>query len=81
MASITIRNLDEDLMQRLRIRAAASGTSMEQEARVILRNSLHSVRPATKNLAEAIRGRFARLGGIELKIPPREPMSEPPAFD
>ena len=81
MASITIRNLDEDLKQRLRIRAAAKGASMEQEARDILRTSLHSTRPAARNLAEAIRSRFAPLGGIELTIPPRELMSEPPAFD
>ena len=81
MASITIRNLDDDLKQRLRIRAAEKGISMEQEARAILRTSLYSDRPKAKNLAEAIRSRFVSLGGVELKIPPREPMPEPPAFD
>ena len=81
MASITIRNLDEDLKQRLRIRAAEKGTSMEQEVRDILRMSLYSDRPTAKNLAEAIKRRFAPLGGVELKIPPREPMPEPPTFD
>ena len=81
VASITIRNLDEDLKQRLRIRAAENGTSMEQEARDILRTALYSRRPETRNLAEVIRSRFARFGRVELKIPPREPMPEPPAFD
>jgi hypothetical protein len=33
MASITIRNLEDDLKRRLRIRAAGHGRSMEEEAR------------------------------------------------
>ena len=37
MASITIRNLDDDIKQRLRLRAAMHGRSMEEEARDILR--------------------------------------------
>jgi uncharacterized protein (DUF433 family)/plasmid stability protein len=36
MASITIRNLDEEIKNRLRIRAAQNGRSMEEELRVIL---------------------------------------------
>jgi phosphopantothenoylcysteine decarboxylase/phosphopantothenate--cysteine ligase len=38
MASITIRGLDDDLKQRLRLRAARNGRSMEDEARTILRD-------------------------------------------
>src|SRR5262245_38676188 len=37
MASITIRQLDEALKKRLRLRAASHGRSMEDEVRVILR--------------------------------------------
>jgi len=37
MASITIRNLDDDVKHRLRVRAAEHGRSMEEEARDILR--------------------------------------------
>ena len=37
--------------------------------------------PAEENLARAIRDRFAPLGGVELKLPPRGPMREPPRFD
>ena len=33
MASITIRNLDDDVKARLRVRAAGRGHSMEEEAR------------------------------------------------
>ena len=36
MASITIRQLDDDLKHRLRLRAARNGRSMEEEARIIL---------------------------------------------
>ena len=41
MASITIRGLDDDLKQRLRLRAARHGRSMEDEARTILRGVAH----------------------------------------
>ena len=43
MASITIRNLDDTIMARLRLRAAQHGWSMEQEVREILQQSLLSV--------------------------------------
>jgi len=34
-----------------------------------------------ESLAEAIRRRFVPLGGVELSLPPREPIREPPRFD
>ncbi len=80
MASITIRNLDDELKKRLRVRSAHHGRSMEDEARDILRTALATERPTPPNLAEAIRRRFSALGGIQLTIPPREPMREPPDF-
>ena len=43
MASITIRNLEEGLKRRLRIRAAEHGGSMEEEARSILRTVLGQI--------------------------------------
>jgi phosphopantothenoylcysteine decarboxylase / phosphopantothenate---cysteine ligase len=39
MASITVRQLDDDLKRRLRLRAARNGRSMEDEARTILRHA------------------------------------------
>ncbi|MBO9456648.1 plasmid stabilization protein [Paracoccus sp. R12_1] len=80
MASITIRNLEDDVKRRLRIRAAEHGRSMEEEAREILRQVVGQERPA-HNLAAAIRARIAPLGGVELDLPPHEPMRQPPAFD
>ena len=80
MASITIRNLDNDVKTRLRIRAVAHGRSMEEEARLILREAVE--RPAgPTNLARAIRARFAPFGGVDLELPPRPPMREPPRFE
>ena len=81
MASITVRNLDDDLKRRLRIRAAQHGRSMEQEARDILKEALDTERPVEEDLAGAIRARFAPLGGVDLELPPREPMPDPPQLD
>lgn len=81
MASITIRNLDDKLKQRLRLRAAQHGRSMEDEARDILRTTLAEERAAPQDLGLAIRRRFARFGGVDLPTVPRERMREPPNFD
>ena len=81
MASITVRNLEEGLKRRLRIRAAENGRSMEEEARDILRTALYHQPPARMDLSSAIRARFAPLGGVELDIPPRSPTRKPPRFD
>jgi plasmid stability protein len=71
MASITIRRLPEQTKQRLRVRAARNGRSMEQEARELLETGLARADAEPENLGEAIRRRFAPLGGVDLKIPPR----------
>ena len=81
MASITVRNLEDGLKRRLRIRAAENGRSMEEEARDILRTALNYQPSAQENLANAIHARFAPLGGVELDIPARSPMRKPPRFD
>jgi plasmid stability protein len=78
MASITIRNLDEQTKARLRVRAAHRKRSMEEEARNILRAALAKETATPRNLAETIRQRFQPLGGAELRLPVREPMREPP---
>ena len=79
-ASITIRNLDRRVKERLRVRAAQNGRSMEAEARSILSDTLTSDEAEPVNLAEAIRRRVAALGGIELDEHPAVMIGEPADF-
>jgi antitoxin FitA len=82
MATLTIRNVDAAVKERLRVRAARHGRSMEAEARTILSEAMASEHDeAEPNLAQAIRRRFAPLGGIDLELPPREDVEDPPSFD
>ncbi len=54
---------------------------MEQEARDILRAALDGDAAPNRNLGTAIHELFRPFGGVELEIPPREPMREPPRFN
>ena len=81
MASITIRNLDDELKRRLRIRSAEHGRSMEEEVRDILRATLSLEAQAPTNLANSIRLRFADIADTNLPIPRRESVREPPDFE
>ena len=80
MASITIRNLDDDVKTRLRVRAAEHHRSMEEEVRIILRDAVTGRRASPRNLVTFTRKGFASIGGIELELPPRGSMREPPDF-
>ena len=51
MATLTIRNLPDDIYERLRTRAAANKRSMEAEARDLMAKAL----PSRANIEEAIR--------------------------
>jgi plasmid stability protein len=53
---------------------------MEEEVRGILREAVANESQVSSNLAESIRALFRPFGGVELQIPPREPMREPPKF-
>jgi plasmid stability protein len=81
IASITIRNLDDRLKRKLRLRAAGRNRSMEDEAREILRTALAEEAKPPRNLADAIRRRVKELGGFDFDLPPRGPMREPPDFE
>ena len=70
MASLTIRNLDNNLKAQLRLRAAKHGRSMEAEARIILAQTLNAP-VCAENLAITIHRRFEALGMDSLPIPPR----------
>ena len=81
MASITIRNLDDEVKARLRVRAANNGRSMEEEVRLILRTAVEPGAVPAKGLGTAIHELFKPFGGVELQVPLREPMRELPRFD
>ena len=82
MATLTIRNVDAGVKERLRVRAALHSRSMEAEVRVILSEAVTGDRDRLEpNLAEAIRRRFAPLGGVDLELPPPELVEAPPSFD
>ena len=80
MASITIRDLEPELKLKLRVRAARLGRSMEEEVRGILREAVAREAEPPINVAAAIRALFRPLGGVDLHIPPRDPMRDPPKF-
>lgn len=54
---------------------------MEQDARDILRAALDKKPVPTKKLGTAIHDLFKPFGGVELEIPARDPMREPPQLD
>ena len=81
MANITIRNLDDDVKIELCKRAAGNGRSMEEEVRVILRGVVGREAVPEKGLGTAIHELFKPFGGVELELPPRGPMPEPPSFN
>ena len=54
MASITVRNLDDGLKRRLRVRAAENGRSMEQETRDIPQAALDARRRPRSETSERL---------------------------
>jgi antitoxin FitA len=70
VATLTIRDLDDELRTRLRVRAAGHGRSMEAEVRAILGEVL--ARPSSiDRLGTRIQQRFADVGGLDIEQPRR----------
>lgn len=81
MASMTIRNLDDSLKAKLRVRAAEHGRSMEEEARVLLRDALEAPRQAPPpHLLDVAQRLFGKRHGVDLKLPPRTKARPLPEF-
>ena len=70
MSTLTIRNIEQVIKDKLRMAAAAHGRSMEEEVRTILRNVLAQP-TAPSGLGSRIHARFAAIGGVELDLPTR----------
>ena len=83
MATLTIRNIDPVVKERLRLQAAEHGHSIEAEVRRILLAALENAAPQLpeRNLYARIRARFGPLDGVDLDLPARQPAREPPRFD
>ncbi|WP_295701322.1 toxin-antitoxin system antitoxin subunit [Lapillicoccus sp.] len=76
MATLTIRQLDDTIHSRLRLRAAEHGRSVEAEVRAILDAAVN--RPDT-NVLIALGESMAQVGGIDLERPER--VDRPRAVD
>lgn len=67
---ISIRDLDDEVRDRLRVRAAQHGRSMEAETCAILTDAVGPAAGST-GLAQALLARFGDLCGVDLDLPPR----------
>jgi len=68
MASLSIRKVNEELYEKLQVRAADHGVSMEEEVRRILHRAL----AAPERLGDLALQCFGPAHGIEIEIPARE---------
>lgn len=80
MAALTIRNIDDEVKNRLRIRAALHGCSMEQEVREILLKAV-SQNPSKQDFAQRIQKHFSALDLDVLLIPQRQNVRTPPEME
>jgi plasmid stability protein len=76
VAKLTIQNLDEGLKERLRVRAAEHGLSIEEEALAILKQAVGGVSGAA--LWSLSRQLFADDKSVELLPAPRDLDRAPP---
>jgi antitoxin FitA len=79
MATLTIRGLDDETRNRLRVRAASNGRSMEAEVRAILHDLLAA--PPNGGLGSRIHERFAEAGIFDLDLPVRSEAPRAAVFD
>jgi antitoxin FitA len=70
VASVSVRDLDDDVRDRLRVRAARNGRSMEAEIRAILTAAVDE--PGSAELFSTLLERFGAVGGVELAVPARD---------
>jgi plasmid stability protein len=70
MAAVSIRDLDDSVREKLRVRAARHRRSMEAEMRAILTAAVADEEPRP-GLVGTLVERFAGLGGVELELPSR----------
>jgi plasmid stability protein len=81
MSTLTVRNIEPAIKDKLRLVSAAHGRSMEEEVRCILRNVLSQPSAPTSGLGSRIHARFAAVGGLDLELPERAELPRAAGFD
>lgn len=76
MANLSIRKLDDDIYERLQIRAAKHGISMEEEVRKIIYQAV----AVPDSLSEIFKQNFGKKNGIDLELLAHKP-HDPMDFD
>lgn len=69
MPSLSVRQLDEETVARLRARAASHGVSMEEEARRILKEAV----AAPERIGDLTLQLFGSTHGVDLELPEHAP--------
>jgi plasmid stability protein len=81
MSTLTIRNLEPAIKDKLRMAAATHGRSMEEEVRTILRSVLSQPAAPVTGMGSRIHARFASIGGVALEVPARANATRSASFD
>ncbi|MBL1420740.1 MAG: hypothetical protein COC24_009555 [Alphaproteobacteria bacterium] len=71
MANITVRDLPDQTKEKLRVKAAQSGVSLEAYVRLILQTASASDRLVQFNVVELADKYFGAEDGVELELPSR----------
>lgn len=80
MSDLLLRNLDPDLKRRLQEQARREGRSLSETAKGLLDTALAKDKPA-KPMGTALVEHFRGVGPVDLDIPRRDEMPEPPDFE
>jgi plasmid stability protein len=81
MAQLLVRNLEDEVKVRLRLRARRHGRSTEEEVREILRNAVRDEGVQRTPLGSRLRARFASIG-LKDELPElRGELARPARFD
>ena len=70
VAAVSVRDLDDGVKEKLRIRAAEHGRSMEAEIRAILEEAVRDSGQSA-GLLMTLMERFGEIGGVDLELPSR----------
>lgn len=79
VARINVRDIEDSVKDRLRVRAARNGRSLEEEVRTILRSSVRGMNGP--EFVEFMTREFGPENGVDIELPPRSSHRRIPTFD